>query len=252
MKKWAEKIANFREKHPVPKKLRTPLVVLTLLTWTVVASIGSQYLVGYIMLALFGRDFLLGTVGTFFYQTISYVITLVVAIIVPLGFSKKAHTTREETGIKGLPTWTDIGLSPLAFVVSTLLAMALSALFSLFPWFNAAETQELGYSVFTSGGERVLMFIVLVVVAPIAEEIVFRGWLYGKLRARLSAPIAILLVSVLFGIVHLQWNVGVNVFAVSVVLCALREITGTVYAGILAHMIKNGVAFALVYIFGIS
>ena len=65
-------------------------------------------------------------------------------------------------------------------------------------------------------------------------------------------PIAILLVSALFGAVHLQWNVGVNVFSVSVVLCILRELTGTIYSGIIVHMIKNGVAFFLVYILGIS
>ena len=51
---------------------------------------------------------------------------------------------------------------------------------------------------------------------------------------------------------HFQWNVGVNVFALSVVLCALREITGTIYAGILTHMIKNGVAFYLLYLVGIG
>ena len=41
-----------------------------------------------------------------------------------------------------------------------------------------------------------------------------------------------------------------NVFALSVALCVLREITGTIYAGILTHMIKNGVAFYLLYVMG--
>ena len=58
--------------------------------------------------------------------------------------------------------------------------------------------------------------------------------------------------SILFGVVHMQWNVGVNVFAMSVVLCGLREITGTIYSGILVHMIKNGLAFYYLYILGIA
>ena len=66
----------------------------------------------------------------------------------------------------------------------------------------------------------------------------------------LSMTISILLVSLLFGVVHMQWNVGVNVFALSVVLCGMREITGTIYAGILTHMLKNGIAFFLLYVFG--
>ena len=65
-------------------------------------------------------------------------------------------------------------------------------------------------------------------------------------------PVAILLVSILFGVVHLQWNVGVNVFATSVVLCLMREVTGTVYAGILLHMLKNGIAFFLLYVLNVG
>ena len=252
IEKWAKKIEKFRKKHPVPKKARKPLIILTLLAWTAIASIGAQYFMGYLLLFTAGREFLATTIGTVVFQVVSYALSLSLAIVVPLRFSKKARTNREELGLNGLPTWTDIGLSPLAFAASTILAMALGALFSLFPWFNANEAQDLGYSFIASGGERILMFIAVVIIAPIVEEIIFRGWLYGKLRAHFAMPVSILLTSLLFGFVHLQWNVGVNVFAVSVILCVLRELTGTVYAGMLAHMIKNGVAFFLVYIIGIS
>ena len=168
--------------------------------------------------------------------------------------------SRDDLGLRGTPTWTDIGLAPVGFIISTLLAAGLVAVFNIFPWFDAGQTQEVGFSVYLAGIDRVVAFIILVVVAPIAEELIFRGWLYGKLRPMLSVRmsdrasmlISIFLVSLLFGIVHLQWNVGVNVFAMSIVLCGLREITGTVYAGILTHMIKNGVAFYLLYILGMG
>ena len=88
---------------------------------------------------------------------------------------------------------------------------------------------------------------------------IFRGWLYGKLREKMSESmseaasivISSLLVSVLFGTIHMQWNVGLNVFALSLVMCGLREVTGTIYAGILLHMLKNGLAFYLLYVIGI-
>lgn len=169
--------------------------------------------------------------------------------IVKKGDPKAAKTSREELGLRGLLTWTDIGLSPIAYLVATLLAAGLTALFSVFPWFDANQVQETGYTIWMSGGERVVAFLILVVLAPIAEELIFRGWLYGRLRREVGTPVAILLVSLLFGLVHFQWNVGVNVFALSVVLCVLREITGTVYAGILTHMLKNGIAFYLLYVF---
>lgn len=75
-----------------------------------------------------------------------------------------------------------------------------------------------------------------------------RGWLYGKLRSRLKVPLAILLVSIVFAFLHGQWNVGVGVFVLSLVLCGLREITGTIWSGILLHIISNGIAFYLLYI----
>ncbi|MDO5451708.1 MAG: CPBP family intramembrane metalloprotease, partial [Candidatus Saccharibacteria bacterium] len=167
---------------------------------------------------------------------------------------------REEMGLRGWPTWTDIGLAPVGFAVYLMLAAVLTAIFTVFPWFDPGETQNIGFSLTLTGFDRIVAFATLVVVAPIAEEIIFRGWLYGKLRAKLSEKvsnvagmiISILLVSVLFGVVHLQWNVGVNVFALSVVLCGLREITGTIYAGILLHMLKNGVAFYMLYVLGVS
>ncbi len=79
------------------------------------------------------------------------------------------------------------------------------------------------------------------------EEIRFRGWLYGKLRVRMSALPAILITSVLFGIMHGQMNVGVVVFAMSVAMCISRVLTGTIWAGILIHMIKNGIAFYFLF-----
>ena len=88
------------------------------------------------------------------------------------------------------------------------------------------------------------------VIAPIMEEIIFRGFLYGKLRVRIPKWVAIFVTSLVFGLVHLQWNVGISVFAMSIVTCTLREITGTIYAGMLVHIINNAVAFYLVYVAG--
>lgn len=245
-------------------------VVALMLVWVFCSVVVSQLLVGYLMLWILGAEALDAPMVSGIYSVLSYALALVLIIFVPPQFSAKwkisfktkkrnhLHTgekiiqksTREGLGLKGVPTWTDIGLSAVGFIVSTLAAAALAALFSLFPWFDAGQAQETGFTAYMSGGERVVAFIVLVVLAPIVEEIIFRGWLYGKLRTRLNMPVAILLTSLLFGIMHFQWNVGVNVFALSVVLCGLREITGTIYAGILTHMIKNGVAFYLLYVLG--
>lgn len=269
-------------RNKVPQKQGWKLVfrVLLLLVWVAAAVIVAQLIVGYLMLWILGRETFLQPVPTAIYSALSYILALAWILLVTPKITIKLKIEnetkngkrlvngklapkvmgREDLGLKGLPTWTDIGLAPVGFIMATLLAAGLVAIFNIFPWFDAEQAQEVGFSIYLTGFEKIVAFLILVVVAPIAEELIFRGWLYGKLRPMLSEKmsdrtsmmISIFLVSLLFGIVHMQWNVGVNVFAMSIVLCGLREITGTIYAGILMHMIKNGVAFYLLYVLGIG
>ena len=118
----------------------------------------------------------------------------------------------------------------------------------LIPGINLEQEQDVGFNNLIGRAEMIEGFIALVIIAPIAEELIFRGWLYGKLRARMTAVSAIIICSVLFGILHGQWNVGITVFAMSVVMCLIRELTGTIWSGILVHMLKNGIAFYLLYV----
>ena len=215
-------------------------------------SIGLQYLLAFIALRIFDREFLVSPVGTTVFTAVVYAATLAIVVFLPPFIYKKWKTTREELGLRELPTWTDIGLAPIGYIVMLILTSIVTAIFSLFPWFNADQTQSTGYDYYIDGFDKIIAFIALVVIAPIIEEVIFRGWLYGKLRKKFIMPVAILLVSILFGVVHLQWNVGVNVFATSVVLCLMREVTGTVYSGILLHMLKNGIAFFLLYVLNVG
>lgn len=234
--------------------------IIAMVVWVFCSVVAAQLLVGYIMLGVLGRETFSEPAWTTVYSALSYTLALLLIILVPTKVFKKWKTNRKELGLTGTPTWTDIGLSPIGFIIATILGAIMGGLFSIFPWFDLNQVQDTGFSIYMNSEERIVAFVTLVVIAPIAEEIIFRGWLYGKLREKLSVRfsdkigilIAILITSFLFGLIHFQWNVAVNVFALSVVLCALREITGTIYAGILTHMIKNGVAFYLVYVLGIS
>ena len=257
-----------RKTHKHPWQMFCYVVMLT--SWVFASVIGSQYIVAYPMTWIIGSDAMEKPVAAAVYSALSYVVAMLLIVLVPLIVyrkysakqGKKVIPLKEERkgllktlGLFKWPTWTDIGLAPVGFIVYCVLAGGLVALFNLFPWFNATEVQEVGFSYYVSGFDRVVAFLTLVVVAPIAEEVIFRGWLYGKMREKIASEytnitsmvISTLVVSLLFGLVHMQWNVGVNVFALSIVLCGLREITGTIHAGILLHMLKNGVAFWLLF-----
>lgn len=235
------------KKHKIPKFLKATL----LLAWVAVCFYVAQYLVG-IPMAFILRDKLSNPVWTTIYEALFYAITLFFTIFIPWKIFKTWSTNRTELGLRSLPTWTDIGLAIVGFVVYAILASLLIKIFSNFPFFDMNQAQETGYDIYIDGINRLIAFVALVIIAPIAEELIFRGWLYGKLRntitGKLSIVLSMLLVSILFGILHGQWNVGVNVFAMSIVLCAMREITGTIYGGILLHILKNAVAFYIVFV----
>ena len=50
------------------------------------------------------------------------------------------------------------------------------------------------------------------------------------------------------GVPALQWAVTIDTFVLSLMLCALREYTGAIWAGVLLHAIKNGLAFYLLFV----
>ncbi len=227
------------------------LSVLTLIAWTLLGYILPKYTViptmSFILRENFSQSFWISLA-----QIIFYIVSVALTVFVAHKFIKKWRTNRTELGLKGLPTWTDIGLSCVGLVAYFILAYLLTQLFSLLPFFDASEAQETMYDSYLFGIDRLFAIIAIVFVAPVAEEIVFRGWLYGKLRAKipgkLSLVISIFIVSLLFGILHGQFNVAVNVFAMSVIMCLMRETTGTIYSGILLHILKNAIAFYLVFV----
>ena len=100
-----------------------------------------------------------------------------------------------------------------------------------------------------------MTFASLVVLTPVAEEIMFRGFLFSSFRVRMRVRYAILLTNILFGIAHLQfgngapllWIAAIDTFTLSCFLCYLREKTGSVWASVMLHAIKNLVAFIALY-----
>ena len=177
-----------------------------------------------------------------------YLLTLAIVIGGPWVVRRK-QTSKADLGLTRLPSWMDILLSPAGFIIYLLLsALLVWTASSFIPGFNTAEGQAIGFKDLSERYQYLLAFVTLVVIAPIAEEVIFRGYLYGKLRKHIPLWVAIFTTSVLFGAIHGQWNVGVDTFALSIVMCSFREVTGSIWAGVLLHMLKNSVAFYFLFI----
>jgi hypothetical protein len=84
------------------------------------------------------------------------------------------------------------------------------------------------------------------VTAPVVEEVVYRGVVYGGLRKAANAPLAIAVTSILFCLVHVaqyQDNPAVVlvIFILSLMLTLVRAYTGRLLPCIIIHTVFNGV-----------
>lgn len=80
------------------------------------------------------------------------------------------------------------------------------------------------------------------VVAPIEEEILFRGVVYAGLRARWGGVVAAAVSAVVFGAIHIPAVIVPTVLGV--VLAALLSRTGSLWPGVLVHVLNNALALA--------
>ena len=177
-----------------------------------------------------------------------YALAIFIVIWVPWRF-KKFATTKNDLGIQRWPSWLDIVWAPAGLIVYFILTALMAAFAMAFlPFVDYNQAQETGFGNVSTQFEYALAFITLVIVAPVAEELLFRGYLFGKLRKHAPLWASILITSVLFGLVHMQWNVGLDVFVLSIVLCLLRVMSGSIWPAILLHMLKNGIAYYFLFV----
>lgn len=182
--------------------------------------------------------------------TLVYILTITIVIAVPYAIRGKFTTNLKTLGLDRLVTWTDIGLAPVIFIAYMVTVSIITAtIVALMPGFPADQTQDIGFRTFGTSTDNIVAFVTLVVLAPLAEETLFRGYLYGKLKRYAPPMAAALVTSLLFAVAHFQWNVGVDVFVLSLFLCGLRSLTGSIWAGVLVHMIKNGIAYFILFVY---
>jgi uncharacterized protein len=91
------------------------------------------------------------------------------------------------------------------------------------------------------------VFIVGAILAPIVEEVVFRGFLFGGLRKYLNVWPAILISGALFGALHFQLLAFPVLFLLGIILAALYQRTGSLWMPILMHFCINAVGLAAQY-----
>lgn len=148
------------------------------------------------------------------------------------------------------------------FGVYFIIAAVSSSLVSkLIPGIDLEQRQDLGFSVSTTGLPLLFVFLSLVILPPLVEEIACRGFLYTGLRKKMPIWIAGIITSIIFAFAHINggeqgapllWAAAIDTFILSAILIYVRQKTDNLWPAIGIHMIKNGLAFLLLFILRVA
>lgn len=96
------------------------------------------------------------------------------------------------------------------------------------------------------GGWVVALIMMVVIGAPVVEELVYRGLLQGAARRRLGLVWSVLVVAAFFALIHFRPVEYPGLFAFGLVLGCCAALTNRLGIGIVSHMAFNATALVLV------
>lgn len=173
----------------------------------------------------------------------------VVILAVYLFAIRRAHGDWSSVGFRPFSHWW-LPLAPVLTLVE-LLGMSIVNVLLVLP-FTGGEFENPQIEALTGGSplsarDFGLLILLVAVIAPIAEELFFRGMLYPLLRQRWSPAIAIVVNGFVFALIHFIPILIPGLFFVGMVLAWVRERSGSLIPCILVHALQNGIVLFGIY-----
>jgi membrane protease YdiL (CAAX protease family) len=174
----------------------------------------------------------------------------VLALVPPLVVLRRS-------GVGHLPTWQAIGLVRtrpfrdmavgLSGYMAVLPPLIVTVLVSM-RLFSESESRMnpavVDFVASPSIWPRLMLLLAGSVVAPLTEELVFRGILVRALQANLGVLGAIVVSSAIFAVLHPQLPMGfLSIFVLGLAFSALYWLTGSLWPSIIAHAVNNTIVF---------
>ena len=177
------------------------------------------------------------------------VLTLLQAVILSGTAIWLAGRTRKPRawhfGLRRARFWPSIGWAALGLASFFIFVIIYSAL--LTPEGDQSVTEDLGADESTLA--LVAAGVVVIIVAPVAEEFFFRGFFYRALRTRLGILSAAAIDGLVFGLIHFTGPDTLELLpilaALGFMFCLVYERTGTLYTVIGLHAFNNSIAYGV-------
>lgn len=151
-------------------------------------------------------------------------------------------------GFKGVIGWALACLIPLLFVVSGCNLVTIEWLKGFWPDLDLQDSVKLFLET-GDLGTRVILAVSAVIVAPLVEETVFRGFVYGVVKRFTDPVFAAIASSALFALAHFHLGSAVPLFVLALGFVGAYERTGSLLVPMLMHALFNGISLlALIFI----
>ena len=194
-----------------------------------------------VLLLLFGANSSQMMQSSLWATAAAGVVMIPIAIVLMRMDSRRRNPLLEHHEHLSLPkiVWM-IGLgASLAYVVNVL--MAVLHIFELFPSYSEETSKVLMSNKFW------ITFLCGALIGPIAEEFVFRGLIFQRLKDYFRCPAAIVLSGLIFGVFHGNMAQFLYASVLGMVFAWFMEYFHTMEAPILLHVSANAWSFALSY-----
>lgn len=213
-------------------------------------------------IAVMGLALLLSALPYFFSATargigaelISYVIQTGCFFLGPVLLATRVHgCDLEDLGFIP-PEWprclgVGLGAGLLLYLANVLISLSQALLFP-----QAARGQEYIVALLDQASpfETGFLLLLLLFLAPLAEETLFRAFFFPALRRRYGRGAAYVLCAVVFAAAHFDLWTMLPIIGASLGFCRLYEKYGSLWYNIIAHAAWNGTALGLYFFTSLS
>lgn len=90
----------------------------------------------------------------------------------------------------------------------------------------------------------IILILTAVVIAPIYEEVIFRGILLKGMASKINPTLALVVSALFFAMLHMNFPQGINAFLLGLVIGSIYLNTGSIYLCIFAHFVNNSVGIS--------
>lgn len=176
-----------------------------------------------------------------------YLLVLVTAalITIPVCLNLLRQDTRKRAvqegasqGANGWLSWSLLLILGMSSCIALNYWIELSGLMRLFPGYG--EVAGTLYS-----GNLAEEILAIVIAAPVVEELLFRGIVYGRMRDVMAKKWAMAASAIFFGIYHGNVVQGIYAFCIGLLLVYVYERFHTIKAPVLFHAAANGISVFL-------